>query len=272
MTRTPRRRPPSDPGWAQLGWLGVAGVAAAVILGLRLDRAPTPPAPEQVPQPAPTTPWMAQVAPASPGATPPSWSHQDEALVASLAAAAGLDPALTAVLLAPEPLARAHARCPSSTPAAAAEVLCDPASLTAATRRVDDALGALLGSEDDRVALAAMEQAVRLERRGLDLGARILDGALPPCPRPGQQAARALSIRAALLDRPTAITALEGHLHPDDPLALIAALELGRLGAQAQRPALEDLADQLGASGEGILVRYAAALTAGAVPVDRPGL
>lgn len=166
------------------------------------------------------------------------------------------------MLLRPSALSILLARCPDLPPEL--QPLCSPEVLIATERKVDALVAAQLGTTDERLHLLAIEQAIGLGERGAMLAARVLAGEVPSS-SPGQQRASAVLVRSWTLPEDVAVAELVGYLDPDDPAALVAALELGRLGAAEAAEPLAVLAEALSGTSEGVVVRYAHALVTGEV-------
>ncbi len=139
--------------------------------------------------------------------------------------------------------------------------LCDTRQVMA---DLDDLLASWLGVRDERTNLLAIDLCVGLGDRGAALAGRVLAGGVPG-EDVVQQQASALIVRSWTLPRDEAIAELTGRLSEDGPLSLVAALELGRLGAAQSAGPLADLAARLEGSAEGVVADYALALATGTV-------
>ena len=161
------------------------------------------------------------------------------------------------MLLRPEALTILLRHCPALPPDLVA--LCDADVRASAEQRVDALIAEQLGSTDEREHLQAIEQAIGLGARGARLAEHALSGAVPAM-APRQQRASAVLVRSWTLPPEQAIPELIGYLRPDDAMALVAALELGRLNAAEAAEPLAALAEALAGTSEGVIVRYAHAL------------
>lgn len=186
----------------------------------------------------------------------------DPAWLDMTATDAGLDMGLTAVLLQSDAEKAVIEGCPSLP--AALMPLCDASTRATAADALDATLVRQLGSDDVMVADFALDAVCMLGgSRGVAIGTAARDGRAPGRD-PRLQRLRGHVARACSLDEAAAVTELQALLEADWEVALVAATELARLEAASAVPALERLADRLGASsGDAVLVRYAAAVARG---------
>jgi len=170
-----------------------------------------------------------------------------------LAARLGLDTQATILLLNPSALEVLTPPCPNIQPEL--RPLCDIRK----QQEIDEILAEWLGVKDERIHTVAIEMSIGLGTRGAILAERAFNGSVH-AEDPLQQQASALIVRSWTVPKEQIVPELTAILTEDSPLAMTAALELGRLGAAEAAPSIMDLADRLEGSAEGIIAEYAHAL------------
>ncbi len=169
-------------------------------------------------------------------------------------------PLLAAVLLEPAAADELLSRCPAVDPVLA--TLCDPAVYRSRAAEVDALLATTLGSWDEPSALWAAEMAAGLGERGVALSRAVLADEVPTA-RPEQQRALAVEVLARVLPEPQVQPALRELLARNDGAALVAALELARLGDADASESVDALGRRLEGTAEGVTALWAARLAGG---------
>ncbi len=172
----------------------------------------------------------------------------------------GLDAEVVAVLLDPELTARVVAGCPDLGPRVG-PTLCDGDARRRARARLEAAVGALFATDDPFAVAWGIELAIGLGSEG---GA-LVDGLSLSDDR-GRAAA--LIVKAWTLPPDAAEAALVAHARADDPLAVVAALELARLGRGDA--ALHTLQATMDRPADAALVSLAEEVAARRVPPPSP--
>jgi hypothetical protein len=180
--------------------------------------------------------------------------------MADLGTEAGVPAPLVSRLLDDAALSAIRPRCHRIQPELRA--LCQPAQVADATARIDRTLASWLGSESERHHMLAVELSIALGARGTAIARQAMQSRVP-AEDPQLQAVSGLIVLSWTLPRQEAISALTPHLERPAPLAVAAALELGRLGAEDSLPAMRRLSEAMKGSAEGVVVEYAAALASG---------